>query len=183
MRLDLAGAVLATIGLGGLVFFFIEAPARGWSAPEVLLALGISVGALLGFILVERQHPAPMLPLALLRNRNFAGANLITLLLYAGLGGGLFFLPLNLIQVQGLSATAAGAALLPFILIMFLLSRWAGRLVDRHGARPPLIAGPADRCRRLRLAGAAGHFVQLLARASCPASPCWASAWRSPSHR
>ena len=71
-----------------------------------------------------------MLPLRLLRNRDFAGANLLTLLLYAALGGGLFFLPLNLIQVQGLSATAAGAALLPFILIMFMLSRWAGGLVD-----------------------------------------------------
>ena len=140
--LDLAGAVLVTVGLGGLVFFFIEAPARGWGAPVVLLALGVSVGALLGFVFVERTHAAPMLPLELLRNRHFAGANLITLLLYSGLGGGLFFLPLNLIQVQGLSATAAGAALLPFILIMFLLSRWAGGLVDRHGARRPLIAGP-----------------------------------------
>jgi len=90
----------------------------------------------------ERVQPSPMLPLALLRNRNFAGANLLTLLLYAALGGGLFFLPLNLIQIQGLSATAAGAALLPFILIMFVLSRWAGGLVARRGARLPLVAGP-----------------------------------------
>jgi MFS family permease len=83
-----------------------------------------------------------MLPLALLRIRNFAGANLLTLLLYAALGGGLFFFPLNLIQVQGYGAAAAGAALLPFIVIMFLLSRWAGTLVDRFGPRLPLIAGP-----------------------------------------
>jgi EmrB/QacA subfamily drug resistance transporter len=141
-RLDLPGAVLATLGLGGLVFFFIEAPARGWGAPAVLLALAIGLAALVAFFFVERRHPAPMLPFALLRNRNFAAANLLTLLLYAALGGGLFFLPLNLIQVQGLSATAAGAALLPFVAIMFLLSRWAGGLVDRRGARGPLVAGP-----------------------------------------
>jgi predicted MFS family arabinose efflux permease len=141
MRLDLPGAVLATLGLAGLVFFFIEAPSQGWGAAPVLAALGVAVVALTAFFLVERRQAAPMLPLALLRNRNFAGANLLTLLLYAGLGGGLFFLPLNLIQVQGLSATAAGAALLPFIAIMFVLSRWAGGLVDRRGARGPLIVG------------------------------------------
>jgi MFS family permease len=83
-----------------------------------------------------------MLPLALFRIRNFAGANLLTLLLYAALGGGLYFFPLNLIQVQGFGATAAGAALLPFIAIMFALSRWAGQLVDRFGARRPLTVGP-----------------------------------------
>ena len=142
VRLDLPGALLAAVGLAGCVFFFIEAPSRGWTAAPVLIALAVGVLALVAFFFVERVHPAPMLPLALLRNRNFAGANLLTLLLYAALGGGLFFLPLNLIQVQGLSATAAGAALLPFILIMFVLSRWAGGLVDRRGARLPLIAGP-----------------------------------------
>lgn len=140
--LDFAGAVLATFALGGLVFFFIEAPSRGWGAPLVLLAVGTGVAALVAFFFVERRQPAPMLPLDLLRNRNFAAANLLTLLLYAALGGGLFFLPLNLIQVQGLSATAAGAALLPFIAIMFLLSRWAGGLVDSRGSRGPLIVGP-----------------------------------------
>jgi len=84
-----------------------------------------------------------MLPLRLLRNRHFAGANLLTLLLYGALGGGLFFMPLNLIQVQGLSATGAGAALVPFIVIMFALSRWAGGLVSRYGSRRPLIVGPS----------------------------------------
>jgi EmrB/QacA subfamily drug resistance transporter len=141
-RLDLVGAVAATLGLGGCVFFFIEAPAQGWGAPPVLAALATGLVALVAFVLCERRVPAPMLPLHLLRNRNFAAANVLTLLLYAGLGGGLFFLPLNLIQVQGFSATAAGAALLPFVVIMFLLSRWAGGLVDRRGARLPLIVGP-----------------------------------------
>jgi EmrB/QacA subfamily drug resistance transporter len=141
-KLDLVGALLATLGLGGIVFAFIEAPSRGWQSPMVMAALVVGIAALAAFTWAERAQPSPMLPLALLRNREFAGANLLTLLLYAALGGGLFFLPLNLIQVQGLSATAAGAALLPFILVMFVLSRWAGGLVDRHGARRPLVVGP-----------------------------------------
>jgi len=83
-----------------------------------------------------------MLPLSLFRSRDFTGANGLTLLLYAALGGGLYFLPLNLIQVQGYSTTAAGAALLPFIGIMFALSRWAGGLIQRSGAKLPLTVGP-----------------------------------------
>jgi EmrB/QacA subfamily drug resistance transporter len=142
-RLDARGALLATLGLGGVVFAFIEAPVRSWQSMAVLAALALGLLSLAGFILAEQRHESPMLPMRMLRNREFAGANLLTLLLYAGLGGGLFFMPLNLIQVQGLSATAAGAALLPFIAIMFVLSRWAGGLVARHGARLPLIIGPS----------------------------------------
>jgi EmrB/QacA subfamily drug resistance transporter len=140
--LDLRGALLATLGLGGVVFAFIEAPTRGWGAVEVLVALLGGIAALVAFVFAERRHPAPMLPPRLFRQGDFTGANLLTLLLYAALGGGLFYVPLHLIQVQGLSATAAGAALLPFVAILFFLSRWAGGLVDRHGARKPLIVGP-----------------------------------------
>jgi EmrB/QacA subfamily drug resistance transporter len=140
--IDVWGASLVTIGLAGLVFAFIEAPSRGWAAAPIWGALIVGVLALLLFGLVEVRTASPMLPLALFRVRNFAGANVLTLLLYAALGGSLFFLPLNLIQAQGYGATAAGAALLPFIAIMFSLSRWTGGLVDRFGPKLPLVIGP-----------------------------------------
>jgi EmrB/QacA subfamily drug resistance transporter len=139
---DVTGAALVTLGLAGAVFALIEAPVRGWRDAAVAGAALAGVLGLALFVVVERRSHAPMLAPQLFRVRDFAGANLITLLLYAALGGGLYYLPLNLIQVQGWSATEAGAALLPFIAIMFALSRWAGRLVDRLGARIPLVAGP-----------------------------------------
>jgi EmrB/QacA subfamily drug resistance transporter len=138
---DIAGAASATLGLAGVVFALIEAPARGWTSMPVLAAAAIGVAGLALFVVVEGTGRTPMLPLWLFRNRNFAGANLLTLLLYASLGGGLYFFPLNLIQVQGYRATFAGAALLPFIVIMFALSRWAGTLVDAVGAKIPLVVG------------------------------------------
>lgn len=138
--LDLAGAVLATVGLGGIVFGLIEW-ARG--TLTVSLSCGLGVAALIGFVVVEARSRAPMVPLGLFRSRTFAGANLLTFFLYTGLSGMMFFLPLDLIQVQGYSATEAGAALLPFVVLMFGLSRWSGGLVARYGARLPLMAGPA----------------------------------------
>jgi hypothetical protein len=141
-RLDWLGALLATLGLGALVYGLIESSSRGFAHPGVCAALISAIILLALFLVLEARSKNPMLPLALFRSRNFAGANLLTFLLYGALGGTLFFLPLNLIQVQRYSATAAGAAFLPFIVIMFLLSRWAGALVQRYGARIPLVAGP-----------------------------------------
>lgn len=141
-QIDVRGASLVTLGLAGVVFALIEAPSRGWSSNEVWMAAAMGLLGLLLFVREEARSAGPMLPLALFRERNFAGANVLTLLLYAALGGSLFFLPLNLIQVQGYGATEAGAALLPFIAIMFALSRWAGGLVDAFGSRLPLILGP-----------------------------------------
>lgn len=140
--LDWPGAFLATVGLGGLVFGLIESSRVGFGNVGVVASLSLGVVMVVAFVFNETRARNPMLPLKLFRSRDFSGANLLTLLLYAGLGGSLFFLTLNLIQVQGYSATAAGAAFLPFVVIMFTLSRWSGGLVDRFGARLPLIIGP-----------------------------------------
>jgi EmrB/QacA subfamily drug resistance transporter len=141
-RIDLQGALLATIGLGGVVYGLIESSRAGFFEWRVLAAIAIGLVALASFVFVEMRVKSPMLPLKLFRSRNFSGTNILTLLLYFALGGGLFFLTLNLIQVQGFSPTAAGAALLPFVLIMFGLSRWSGGLVARFGPRLPLLVGP-----------------------------------------
>jgi EmrB/QacA subfamily drug resistance transporter len=140
--LDWLGSGFGTLGLGTLVYGLIESSRFGFGHPLVISTLVVGVLSLTIFLPVEAHARNPMLPLTLFRSRDFSGANLMTFFLYTALGGSLFFVPLNLIQVQGYSATAAGAAWIPFILILFFLSRWAGGLVQKHGAKLPLVAGP-----------------------------------------
>jgi EmrB/QacA subfamily drug resistance transporter len=139
-RLDVPGAVLATTSLGLVTYALIDA--GGVASPRVLALLATGAVAFGAFLRVESRRQAPMVPLSLFGSRTFSGANLLTLFLYAALGGALFFVPFDLIQVQGYSPAAAGAALLPFVVLVSSLSPWAGALATRHGPRPLLFAGP-----------------------------------------
>jgi EmrB/QacA subfamily drug resistance transporter len=141
--LDWLGALLAIAGLGSLVFGLIASSDLGWRDGTVLGSIAAGLLLLAAFIWVEGRSRAPMMPLDVFASRTFSGVNLLTLLLYAALGGAFFFLPFDLIQVHNYSATLAGAAFLPFTLMMGALSRWSGGLLDRFGARAPLIIGPA----------------------------------------
>ena len=139
-RIDHLGATLATLGLGGVVYALVESSRRGWSAVAPWGVGGFL--ALAAFVVVEARSASPMLPLSLFRSRTFTAANAMTFALYGALSMALFALPMNLVQVHGYGATAAGAALLPFIAVMVLLSRWSGGLLDRFGPRGPLCVGP-----------------------------------------
>jgi EmrB/QacA subfamily drug resistance transporter len=139
--LDWIGALLAFAGLASLAFGLIELADAGLGSSTVI-ALTAGVLLMILFVVHERRTSTPMLPLELFRSRLFSGINVLTLLLYGALAGVFFLLPFELIQVHGYSATMAGTVFVPFTIIMAVLSRWAGGLLDRVGARLPLIIGP-----------------------------------------
>ncbi|MDQ6669292.1 MAG: MFS transporter [Chloroflexota bacterium] len=141
-ELDITGAVLAVVGLGGTSFALIEGPTVGFGSPLVVLAAVVGVLSLVGFGFTEARSRHPMLPLSLFASRQFTGANLVTLAVYAALSGVLFLLVVQLQQVVGYSPLQAGVATLPITAMLFLLSARMGKLGQRIGPRIPLTVGP-----------------------------------------
>jgi EmrB/QacA subfamily drug resistance transporter len=141
-RVDVAGGVLATMGLVGLTYGLIEGAGRGWGGPVVVVPLVVGAGLLAAFLVRESRARSPILPLAMFASRRFTATNVVTFVVYGALGGALFLLPMQLQQVAGYSALAAGTALLPLTLIMLALSARSGALAARIGPRPQLTAGP-----------------------------------------
>jgi EmrB/QacA subfamily drug resistance transporter len=139
---DVLGAILCVLGLGGIVFALIEQPHEGWGSPVIIAPL--IAGALVfgAFLIRERHTPEPMLDLSLFANRNFSIGNLETVTMYAGLGALIFFLQIFLQQVAGYSAVESGLSTIPLTLLMFLLSRRFGALAGRFGPRFFMGAGP-----------------------------------------
>ena len=139
--LDISGAVLASVGLGALIFGLTEGPGGGWSTVDIAVtAAGVIL--LVAFVLLESRKPNPLLPLALFASRQFSSANLVTFAVYAALAGALFLLPVQLQLVAGFSPVQAGAATLPITVMMLLLSARMGRLSARIGPRLPMTVGP-----------------------------------------
>lgn len=139
-RIDVSGAVLATLGLALLVYGLIGMNAGHISAFElIVVCAGCAVLAL--FVFVERRETDPMVRCELFASRDFSAANIYTFFLYGALGGSLYFVPFVLINLHHYTPTAAGAALLPFVVIMVAASRWSGGLVARIGSRTPLLLG------------------------------------------
>jgi EmrB/QacA subfamily drug resistance transporter len=140
--LDLWGAITTLLGLALLTFGFLRMPALGFGHWQVAGSLAAGLCLLIVFVLIERRSREPMMPLSLFASPTFSGANLLTFFLYAGLGAGMLFLSLNLVQVQGYSQLESGLTFLPFTVLMITIARFAGSLADKKGPRFLLIAGP-----------------------------------------
>ena len=142
-KLDYPGAIAIALGLALLTFGFLRIPALGIENLQVIGSLTAGSIFLAVFIIIENKSRHPMMPLKLFNNATFSGANLLTLFLYAGLGAGMLFMSLNMVQVQGYSQLQSGLTFLPFTFLMIGIARYAGSLADKHGPRVLLITGPA----------------------------------------
>jgi EmrB/QacA subfamily drug resistance transporter len=164
-RLDVAGVVLAALGLGAVVYALTEGPRQGW-APALVGCLALGVVLLGAFVTVEARGDNPMMPLSLFGSRNFTGANLVTLVVYAALSGALFLIPVQLQRVSGFSPVAAGSALLPVTAVMLALSARMGRLAEQIGPRWPMTIGPivagAGLALLVRIGAGASYLTDLL---------------------
>ncbi len=140
--IDFGGAITIALGLAGLTFGFLRIPAIGFWNIEILFSLIGGLGMLIAFVLIEKNSKHPMMPLNLFSIRAFTGANLLTFFLYAGLGTGMLFLSLNLVQVQHYTQLQSGLTFLPFTLLMISFARYSGNLADKYGPRLFLILGP-----------------------------------------
>jgi EmrB/QacA subfamily drug resistance transporter len=141
-RLDVTGATWAVIALSTLTYGLIAAPQAGWGSVEVVTCLAVGVAASAGFVMTERRAMAPMLPLSMFSSRQFAATNAVTFLVYGGIGGALFLLPVAAQQIAGYTPLEAGLTLLPVTILMFTLSARSGRLAARIGPRLQMSAGP-----------------------------------------
>ncbi len=142
-RIDFSGAIAIAFGLALLTFGCLRIPEIGFNHTEVYISLIAGLASLTIFILIEKKSKHPMMPLSFFNNKTFTGVNLLTLFLYAGLGGGMLFLSLNMVQAQGYSQLQSGLTFLPFTVLMITIARFAGSYADKHGPRLLLIAGPA----------------------------------------
>jgi EmrB/QacA subfamily drug resistance transporter len=140
--IDIAGGALVTLGLIGLTYGLIEGPGGHWADPLVLAALLGGLLLLATFIWWEHHTPSPMLPLNLFRSGQFTSANVVTFVVYGGIGGALFLLPIQLQEVSGYSALESGIALLPVTVITLALSQRSGALADKIGPRVQMSVGP-----------------------------------------
>jgi EmrB/QacA subfamily drug resistance transporter len=140
--IDFYGAIAIIAGLALLTYGFLKIPESGFNNPKVYFSLGIGFISLVAFIIIEKNSKHAMMPLQLFKNKTFTGANLLTFFLYAGLFAGMLFLTLNMVQIQGYSQLQAGLTLLPFTILIILISRWSGTLTDKFGPRLLLIGGP-----------------------------------------
>ena len=152
-KVDVLGAVLCALGLGGTAYALIEQPSHGWGSGQVWFPLALGVVLLVWFVWHEAHSQQPMLPLTLFKVRNFSFGNIATLAIYAGLSVSSFLITITLQEIGGYTPLKAGLATLPISIVMFLLSSRFGKLAGKYGPRFFMTVGPLV---------AAGGFLLML---------------------